>query len=160
MERLQIEERFLANFEAVSSEGNESYESLRSVSSYDSELVMSDFTMSLTPSPNTCGRNSDCSSLSGMLYESESENLLNGLGSGSEGGDRVGSCYSDLSGESDTYHQKNPFTFKKVIGKKRKQNFKSTCFRFMKITSVLRHLGKNPIPKEKHLEKHESPVKV
>jgi hypothetical protein len=33
MERLQIEERFLANFEAVSSEGNES------VSSFDSELV-------------------------------------------------------------------------------------------------------------------------
>ena len=64
MERLQIEERFLANFEAVSSEGNESYESLRSVSSYDSELVVSDFTVSLTPSPI-------CSSLSSMLHESE-----------------------------------------------------------------------------------------
>ena len=54
MERLRIEERFLANFEAVSSEGNESFQSLRSVSSYDSELVVSDFTMSLTPSPIPC----------------------------------------------------------------------------------------------------------
>lgn len=58
MERLRIEERFFANFEAVPdcSDGNESYESLRSVSSYNSELVVSDFTASLTPSPNTsCG---------------------------------------------------------------------------------------------------------
>jgi hypothetical protein len=134
MERLQIEERFLDNFEAVSSEGNESFESLQSVSSYESELVVSDFTASLTPSPNPCGRNSDFSSLSGMLHESESENQIDGLGSGSEGGDRVGRCYSDLSGGSDTCHPENPFTFKKVIVKKRKLIFESTSFRFMKIT--------------------------
>ena len=100
MERLQIEERFLANFEAVSSGEN------GSVSSYESELVVSDFTVSLTPSPNLCSRNSSCSSLSGMLDGR--------LGSGSEAGDRVGRCYSDLSGESDICHPENPFTFKKL----------------------------------------------
>ena len=115
MERLQIEERFLANFEAVgsSSEANESYESLRSVSSYESELIVSDFTVSLTPSPDHCGRNSLCSSMSSKLYQSENQ-------IDSDGGDRVGRCYSDLSGESDTCHPENPFTFKKLIGRRTK----------------------------------------
>ena len=105
MERLEIEERFLANFEAVggSSEGNESYESLGSVSSYESELLVSDFTVSLTPSPD-----SNCSSLSSMLHQIESD-----------AGDRVGRCYSDPSGESDhsNCHPEYPSTFKKVTRK-------------------------------------------
>ena len=69
MERLQIEEGFLAYFEAVpfSSDGNESYESVRSVSSYDSELVVSDYIVSLTPSHD------HCSSLSSMLHQSENQ---------------------------------------------------------------------------------------
>jgi hypothetical protein len=152
MERLQIEERFLANFEAVSSEGNESYESLRSVSSYDSELVVSDFTVSLTPSPI-------CSSLSTMLHETENQ-IEGRCDSDSEGGDRVGRCYSQLSGESVACHPENPFTFKKVRGKKKKIIFYNTLFRFMRITSVLTHHVKIFIPREKHPEKHESPAKV
>ena len=108
MERLQIEERFLANFEALSSEGNESYESLRSVSSYESELIVSDFTVSLTPSPDHCGRNSLCSSMSSKLYQSENQ-------IDSDGGDRVGRCYSDLSGESYTCHQKGIREEDKII---------------------------------------------
>ena len=58
MERLRIEESFFANFEAVpdSSEGNNSWESLGSSLSCNSELVMSGFSASLTPSPNiSCG---------------------------------------------------------------------------------------------------------
>ena len=71
MERLRIEERFFANFEAVPdcSEGNGSFESLKSFSSYDSELVVSDFTVSATPSPNICGRSSNNSSLSSIGHE-------------------------------------------------------------------------------------------
>jgi hypothetical protein len=112
MKRLQIEERFLANFEAVSSEGNESYESLKSLSSFDSELVVSDFTVSLTPSPI-------CSSLSSMLHENENQ-LEGRCDSDSEEGDRVGRCYSQLSEESDACHPENPITFKKERGKRKK----------------------------------------
>ena len=137
MERMRIEESFLANFEAVpnSSQGNASFESLRSVSSFDSELVLSDFTVSKTPSPYMCGGGSgDCSDLYSMA--SQSENQSDGVGrcySDSEGGDRVGRCYSDLSGESDSCHPENPFTFKKVKERLFCIFNKMTSFRCMRL---------------------------
>ena len=124
----------------------ESYESLRSVSSYESELIVSDFTVSLTPSPDHCGRNSLCSSMSSKLCQSENQ-------IDSDGGDRVGRCYSDLSGESYTCHQKGIREEDKII-------FWSTSFRSMKITLVLKHPRKNFIQREKHIEKHELPAEV
>jgi hypothetical protein len=119
-------------------------------------LVVSDFTVSvsLTPSPI-------CSSLSSML--DEGENQIEGrCDSGREGGDRVGRCYSQLSGERDVCHPENPFTFKKVRrGKKKKKIiFYNNFFSLMRITLVLKHYVKIFIPREKHPEKHESPVKV
>ena len=117
---MRIEKSFMANFEAVpnSSEGNESFESLGSASSFESELVLSDFTVSNTPSPNMCGgRNGNCCDLTIMTQESDdqSERVQRRCYSDSDAGcDRVGRCYSDLSGESDSCHIENPFTFNKV----------------------------------------------
>ena len=120
VERMRIEESFMANFEAVpnSYEGNESFESLGSASSFESELVLSDFTVSNTPSPNMCGGRSDnCCDLTSMAQESDdqSDRVRRRCYSDSDAGcDRVGRCYSDLSGESDSCHIENPFTFNKV----------------------------------------------
>ena len=113
MERMQIEARFLAAFKP--SDENTSFESLRSTSSFDSELAMSDFSMSDTPSPGVmcCGQsNSSCDCCCFMQEsdsleeDSEKQNSSNGY--------RVGRCYSALSCESDGCQQENPFTFKKV----------------------------------------------
>ena len=119
VERMRIEESFMANFEAVpnSSEGNESFESLGSASSFESELVLSDFTVSNTPSPNMCGgRSGNCCVLTSMTQESDdqSDGVRRCYSDSDAGCDRVGRCYSDLSGESDSCHVENPFTFIKV----------------------------------------------
>ena len=109
----------MAAFEAVpnNSEGNESFESLGSALSFESELVLSDFTVSATPSPNMCGgRGCNCSGLSSRALENDdqSDGVKRCYSDSDVGSDRVGRCYSDLSGESDSCHPENPFSFKKV----------------------------------------------